>query len=450
MGVVLEVSYAYNDVETVIPKIEFRSVFGGEVYNQAKISVEDVLDDEEEVIGKKILLTKPDAKKAQIAEEPMEFSSLDYPTFDLIVQAINNAVAVEPARNQVFLASTNNGSASTANLNVNTGTYLIGGLSGLVMTTEEKYKALTGTRDSYGLLTKQGAFQLLENVNVDYVVPVGVYADDELPGRYDNFAYQLALFCAVLSYRNKMTFGVIGMKPVQDTDLAGLQAYSNYLKNYNNNYYMIDTVGNILKDEETGEEMDLGGFINVVAGPEIQVRGTSLGLYYTNAAVKYAAYSTVLQPQSSFSNKQIPGSLGLRYRLSDAQMNDIIGNRFTIAKRKFNNQIVILDDVTCAKIGSDYTRRTTGKVVREVTDHIREVCDPFLGEPNTQAKRNAMSALIEKRLGQLQTAEVIQRYEFQVIASVRDQLIGQLKIELTLVPPQELRKITTVVSLLPA
>ena len=191
-------------------------------------------------------------------------------------------------------------------------------------------------------------------------------------------------------------------------------------------------------------------FLNVIAGPEISVKGTSLGVYNADPAVTYVAFSTTLNPQSAAGNKAIGSARGLRYRFSNAQLDGIVGNRLTVLKQKTDGSVCIVDDVSAARPGSDYARRTTGKVVREVVDQIREVCDPFIGEPNTIEQRNAMSATISKRLGKLKEAGVIQDFEFQVVATLQDQLLGQAKIELTLVPPQELRKITTVVGLKPS
>ena len=87
------------------------------------------------------------------------------------------------------------------------------------------------------------------------------------------------------------------------------------------------------------------------------------------------------------------------------------------------------------------------KVVTDVVDQIREVADPFLGEPNTVEQRNALSALISKRLGRLLDKGEIQYYSFEINATIEQVLLGECTISLTLVVPQELKKITTVVAL---
>ena len=107
----------------------------------------------------------------------------------------------------------------------------------------------------------------------------------------------------------------------------------------------------------------------------------------------------------------------------------------------------VVDGATCGLSTSDYTRLTTVKVVTQVVDEVREVSDPFIGEPNTVEQRNALAALISKRLSYLKEKGVIQYYEFEISATNYQVLLGECSIALTLVAPQELRKITTVVAL---
>lgn len=440
----IEISYNYIETKTETPKIELQSIFGGDVYNQGTLKVNPLLGTGGTQIGLEVVITKPEGKKAQVSEEPLRYSSLDYPIFRLLVQAINN-----DAGNGVFKAVTKYDDVETSTLSIKPTTYFIGGIDGLNLTTDQLYTSLSGERNGEGFLVKTGAYQLLEDYMVDWIVPAGVFADSELAGRNQNFAYELAMLCAVLSYRNKTTLGAISLKPVVDTGLAAIQEHAQKLAQYENLYFMVDRVGNIIKDAD-GNPIDLGRFINVVAGPDLAVKGTSLGTYNTDGAVVYAAMNTVLAPQSAPTNKKVPGARGLRYRFSNAQLDAITARRLVTFKTKANGDVVVVDGVTAARPGSDYSRLTTTKVVVEVIDEIREVCDPYIGEPNTVEQRNAMSAAISKRLGKLKEAGVVQDTGFQVIATMQDQLLGQAKIELTIVPPQELRRITTVVSLKPS
>ena len=78
---------------------------------------------------------------------------------------------------------------------------------------------------------------------------------------------------------------------------------------------------------------------------------------------------------------------------------------------------------------------------------MREVADPYIGEANTVEQRNSLSAAISKRLDLLVENGVILDYSFNLVATVADQLLGQASLELGIVAPQELRKITTVIGL---
>jgi len=104
IGSDIDVRYAYDEENIVIPTIKLSSYFGGKAYNEGSIETVNILDDSEVVIGKKIVITKPEGKKAQVAEKSLEYSTLNYPTFKLLVDAITN-----DRRNGVYKAETNFG-----------------------------------------------------------------------------------------------------------------------------------------------------------------------------------------------------------------------------------------------------------------------------------------------------------------------------------------------------
>lgn len=446
MGALISASYSYHSQETISEFITIESKYGGEVYNQSSVAVCNITATDGSVIGKEIKLVKPASKKTQTIETPLTYRSTEYVTFGQLVDAINN-----DANNNVFKAYTDHAESLVKDLVVNVsptnsaGEYLVGGENGIGVSKVEMFEALSGKRDEQGYLIKQGAYQLLENYTCDWVVPLGVYADDKLPGRYQNFAYELGLFCSVLSYRNKMTLGIIGMTPCRDTSLAGVQKYVEKMLTYKNVYLMRDNKGNIILDS-LGNPIDLGMFLSTVGGADPIHQNASSGRCAGDIAVAYAGLNGGLAPQSAPTNKVLKGAKGLRFNLSNKQHNDLLANRIVTFKTKGNN-VVAVDGVTAAMPSSDYTRLSTAKVVREVVDQIREVSEPFIGQPNTIEQRNALSSALSKRLSMLTTQGMLVSYEFQVIATQADQVLGQCRIELTLIPPQELRRITTVIGL---
>jgi hypothetical protein len=446
-GQKVSVSYYVEHTQNVVSKIDLESYFGGILYNEGEVRVTNIYsnpaDATSAVVGKLITIVKP-ASKRSTGEQPQTYSSLDFPTLGLLADAIT-------ANNGTYKATTLDDEVSTDSLQI-VNDHFSGGDDGLDLTKDELFAKLSGTRDSAGYIIEQGAYQVLENYQVDSVVPVGVYADDLLADKYQNFAYELALFCAIASYKNKSTHGAIAMKPLRDTTLASIQKHAKYLAAYKNLYYLKDSTGADLVDAN-GDKMDLGKFISVCAGPGIMFSHKVNSLKEANPAVMYMGYNSTLQPQSAPTNKRILGSTGLKYNFSNAQLNDIVGNRFVTFGLKYSAKgqslagAYCIDGPTAAQPGSEYARLTTFKVIRTVADNMREVADPFIGEANTIEQRNSLSSAISKRLDILIEKGVILDYSFNLVAKVSDQLLGQASLELGIVAPQELRKITTVIGL---
>ena len=440
------ITYKYEVSETKADKMTIRSIYGGTVYNQASVEITPMTNDNGEQ-GLKFKFTKPDSKLYSNADKPFFFTSFECPTVGILKQALANY-----ALNNVFEIIADDEDIETKDFDLFSGN-LEGGEDGVVVTANQMFEALSGKRNQEGYLIEQGAYQILENYNVDYIYPAGVYADmKQTVNPHSNFHNELALVCAVLTYRTKMTHGFIDVKPNSNTTLVGIQQYVDKLLAYDNTHYMMDAEGNDIVDKE-GNKMDIGWYTSVVVGPEPVMISDTLGTYYGSPAIAYAALNASLKPQSAPTNKALPGVKGMKYKFSNKQMNDLIGNRMVVFKLKNEGTTTassvpyVVDGCTAGAEGCDYARLSTVKIVTDVVDQIREVADPFIGEPNTVEQRNALSALISKRLGNLLEQGEIQYYEFEINATIQQVVLGECSIALTLVCPMELRKITTVVAL---
>jgi hypothetical protein len=306
-----------------------------------------------------------------------------------------------------------------------------------------------------GYLKTQGAYQILENYNVDYIYPAGVYADAvQTVNPHSDFQRELALVCAVLTYRTKMTHGFIDVKPNSNTTMVGIDAYVAKLVNTRTNiYYMTDQNGDVIYDTDN-KPMDIGWYTSVVVGPEVVMNSDTLGTYYGSPAIAYAALNAQLQPQSSPLNKALRNVSGIKFKFSNKQMNAIVGSRMVCFKLKNEGATstassipYVVDGVTAGAPGCDYSDIAIVKIVTDVVDNVRQVADPFIGEQNTVEQRNALSALISKRLAKLVELGEIQSYEFEVSATIQQQLLGEASIALTIIPAMTLKRITTVVAL---
>lgn len=441
------ITYKYEEVTTTSEGMIVRAIYGGSVYKDASVVITEVANEAGEV-GRKFTFTKPESKKYSNSDLPFYFTSFECPTVGTLRQALANY-----SLNNVFEIITDDEDTTTADFPVFSGTLANGGDDGVVVTNNQMFEALAGKRDAQGYLVEQGAYQILENYNVDYIYPAGVYADSkQTVNPNSSFHYELALLCAVLTYRTKMTHGFIDVKPNSNTTLVGIQKYVAKLLEYNNIHYMKDAEGNDIVDKD-GNKMDLGWYTSVVVGPEPVVISDTLGTYYGSPAIAYAALNASLKPESAPTNKALPGVKGMKYKFSNKQMNELVGNRMVVFKLKNEGTATassipyVVDGCTAGAPGSDYARLATVKVVTDVVDQVREVADPFLGEPNTVEQRNALSALISKRLSYLMEQGEILYYEFEISATIQQVVLGECSIALTLVAPQELRKITTVVAL---
>jgi len=440
------ITYHYEEVTEYKESMTIRSIYGGAAYKQSLVTITEITKDG--ASGRKFTFTKPESKKYSNADLPFFFTSFECPTVGMLKQALSNY-----ALNNVFEIISDNEDITTADFPAFSSTLINEGTDGIIVNNNEMFEALSGTRDTNGLLVKQGAYQILENYNVDYIYPAGIYADSkQTVDAHSDFHQELALLCAVLTYRTKMTHGFIDVKPNSNTTLIGIQAYVDKLLTYNNLHYMQDGEGNDIIDQ-SGKKMDIGWYTSVVVGPDPVMISDTLGNYYGSAAIAYAALNAALKPESAPTNKALPGVKGIKYKFSNKQMNEIVGNRMVVFKLKNEGTTTassipyVVDGCTSGAPKCDYARLSTVKVVTDVVDQIRDVSDPFLGEANTTEQRNALSALISKRLSYLMEQGEILYYEFEINATIEQVILGESSIALTLVAPQELRKITTVVAL---
>jgi phage tail sheath protein FI len=80
----------------------------------------------------------------------------------------------------------------------------------------------------------------------------------------------------------------------------------------------------------------------------------------------------------------------------------------------------------------------------------RNATQQFIGEPANPAILNAMGTAIDTALKQLKASGALLDYGYQINATSQDQINGNLRVTLALVPALQIRKIILQVSLKPA
>lgn len=251
-----------------------------------------------------------------------------------------------------------------------------------------------------------------------------------------NFAELLKDYCEDQTINHNTVKGFLGVTPPTSYSLSDIKAYVDRLAVIENEY---------------------SGHVNVVTGPEI---GYTLpgkaSQYYTNGVVTYAALVTTLNPESATTNKPVTGISGIAYNLSLRQLNALSGNKFVSFRLK-NGAVYVTDGVTTAPdlmVGggmqkSDYTRLSTLRITHAAINLVRQIADPFVGEPANVPQRNALNAAIKSGLEKMREAGAIQDYRFSLVQERGAGVLGQARITLQLVPAFETKKISVNVSLVP-
>lgn len=296
-----------------------------------------------------------------------------------------------------------------------------------------------------------------------------------------NFAYQLANACFVSSANEYNVTGVIGTsmpssmatkdislwvgkEPTYDTDGAIIANGSGLLGNkhmvgklnYKPGFFGTDSgilpgagaasAGGVLKDR-ANNPIDIGRFISVYCYPQTfinPVDSTGYG-YIANGAAYYAGMIASLIPQSAPTNKVAQGADSL-VKLPKIKLDSLAKYHYVGLKQK-NRVFRISDAPTAARPGSDFVRLSTVRVLDKIIDIVREVGEPYIGEANSTPARLSLETNLRQRLLLEQKDNLMQRFEVKVSATTKQRIEGDANVELVIVPPFEMKKITVYTSL---
>lgn len=227
------------------------------------------------------------------------------------------------------------------------------------------------------------------------------------------------------------------------------------------NWQATDSDGTAATDSR-GVKVDAGMYLSVISAPlrsvgtQTSAQALAVGATLSNTsrntsgAAAYAGLITSLAPQSSTTNKQIPGVVQAKL-LSRSQANDLTGMRHVTLYSRTNG-LTVASGVTGANnvtryVRSDYVRLSTVRIVHAAVDLIRQVANKYIGEPNNAPQMNAMDAEIDQVLLGLKGQGALSSYSFSISSTPDQRVLGELDINLTLVPAFEITQINLVVSL---
>lgn len=310
-----------------------------------------------------------------------------------------------------------------------------------------------------------------------------ISGEDLLAGDFKevNFAYQLANACFVISSNEYNVNGFIGTslpasmsvkdvsiwvgkEPVLDSDDEIVQDGTGLLGNkhmvgklnYNPGFYGTDggdlpgagaaLSGGVLTDRG-GKPIDIGRFLSIYCWPQTftnPVDTTGFG-YIANGAAYYAGLVSALIPQSAPTNKVAQGAESL-VKLPKTKL-DLLSKYHFVGLKQKNRVFRISDAPTAAQAGSDFVRLSTVRVLDRIIDIVREVAEPYIGEPNSTQARLSLETNLRTRLGAELKNNLMQRFEVSVIATAKQRIEGDADVELVIVPPFEMKKIRVFTSL---
>lgn len=219
--------------------------------------------------------------------------------------------------------------------------------------------------------------------------------------------------------------------------------------------------GEAATDSRNGK-VDAGQYISVFSTPlrsvgtQTSARALAVGASLSNTSrntdgiAAYAGLITSLAPQSSTTNKSVGGVVQLKL-LSAKQANDLTGMRHVTMYSR-SNGLTVGSGMTGAHnvtryVRSDYVRLTTVRIVHAAVDLIRSVANKYIGEPNNAPQMNALDAEIDQVLLSMKGSGALNGYSFSISSTPDQRVLGELDVNLTLVPAFEITTINLVVSL---
>jgi hypothetical protein len=156
---------------------------------------------------------------------------------------------------------------------------------------------------------------------------------------------------------------------------------------------------------------------------DVVLKGT-----YTAAAV--AGLLSTLVPQSSPTNKVLPGVARLALRYSYGEMRDLVGAGVLVLEQRRGVRVVrglTTDDGAFKQI-------TTRRITDFAKGGIRQASNPFIGRLNNTRVRKALRGAIDGFLTTMVQDEALIGYNLDVSASRQDEIAGRAIINVVLQP----------------
>ena len=166
----------------------------------------------------------------------------------------------------------------------------------------------------------------------------------------------------------------------------------------------------------------------IVAYDAADSKEVVLGGNYGAAAV--AGLISTLTPESSPTNKVLPGVNHLAQRFSYGELKQLVSGRVMALEERGGVRVVrglTTDD-------GAFTQVTTRRITDFAKAGMRKACDPFIGKLNNQRVRKALQGAIDSFLTTMVVDEQLITYSLEVTATRADEIAGRAVVNAVLQP----------------
>jgi hypothetical protein len=172
----------------------------------------------------------------------------------------------------------------------------------------------------------------------------------------------------------------------------------------------------------------------VLAAPAVRAFDPETGglatLPATYSAAALAGLIASLAPQSSPTNKLLPGIGELGTRFSYGELKDLLqGNVCPLEDRQ---GIRVVRGITTE--GAAFAQITTRRIVDFAKAGIRQVANPFIGKLNNERVRKALRSSLDGFLTTMVVDEALTGYQLDVTATRADEIAGRCVVNVAMQP----------------
>ena len=250
------------------------------------------------------------------------------------------------------------------------------------------------------------------------------------------------------TWNNYLHGSVLGSDPLQP---AGA---------YTDIFQPKDLDGDLAIDGD-GNKVDGGAYISVVAGlaKAFGSEASKMGAIHAASAVNFvnsngaAAFAGALSqsaPHIGLTNKGL-NSLSQSRALGASQAKKLLRHRIVTLIQKPGGYVVTSGITGAFNAGvnsrSDFVRITTTRTTQAMAEVVRLAGEAFIGKPISGPFLAALESSIDTSLQRAVASGAVQSYDFAIASTPDQQVLGEVTINLSMVPAFELVTINTTISL---